>query len=65
MFVNRMWVGSMVRGLVSTGLRRFGGVSPTALWALAIGINTGHRSSMIWYDNVRGVASQHPFSDLM
>lgn len=65
MFVNRMRVGSMVSRLVSTGLRRFGGGSATALWALGIGINTGYRSGTMWYDNVLGVASQHPFSDLM
>ena len=55
----------MVRGLVSTGFRRFGGVCPTAFWALDRGINTGHRSSILWYDNIRGVAFQHLFSDLM
>ena len=65
MFVNRMGVGSMMGGFVSTSLRRFGGVSPTALWALGIDISTGHRSSILWYDNVLGVAFQHPFSDLM
>ncbi len=65
MFVNRMGVGSMVGRLMSTSGRSVEGVSPTALWPLAIGINTGHRSSTTWYDNILGVAFQHPFSDLM
>lgn len=65
MFVNGMGVGSMVPGVVATSFRRFGGVCPAAFWALGMGINTGHGSSRIRLDNVRGVAFQHPFSDLM
>ena len=65
MFVNRMGVGSMVGWLVSTSGRSMEGVSPTALWPLAIRINTVQRSSTTWYDNILGVAFEHPFSDLM
>ena len=65
MFVNRMGVGSMVGRLVSTSGRSVEGVSPTALWSLAIRINTGHRSSKIWHQNALGVVVEHPFSDLM
>ena len=65
MFVNRLGVGSMMDGPVSTSRRSVEGISPTALWPLVIGINTGHRSSTTWYDNILGVAFEHPFSDLM
>ena len=65
MFVDGVRVGSMVRGLVAPGFRCFGGVCPTALGALDVGINVGHRSSMLWYDSIPGVAFQRPFSGLM
>ena len=42
MFVDGMGVGSVVRGFVATGFRCFGGVCPTALGALEVGINVGH-----------------------
>ena len=65
MFVNRMGVGSMVGWLMFPSGRSVEGVSPTAFWTLVIRINTAHRSSTTRYDNILGVAFEHPFSDLM
>ena len=65
MFVNRLGVVAMTDGPVSTGRGGVEGVLPTALWPLAIGINTGHRPSTTWYMNILGVVLEHPFSDLM